>query len=361
MESPAPLLHLKKLHVGLGLRPIRPNLATSPDLGKPVGPSGVQASPLTRENGPDNRPALAASDLAMILLLAFAAAAALLPRSFAHRAAWLAAHCCVPPARNMARLIQAAGNFDPTTARVAAYQHLRLRALALLYFARGLIFGSHYTTELVGEEHIKAALANGRGAVLWISDFIFAGDVSKIGLSERGYWFSHLSRPEHGFSETRFGLRFLNPIRIRFELRYLRERVVHTREQPKRARARLLQHLRENRLVSISANAYEGRRLQQVDVLGGRLKLAPGAPATAFQSGAALLPVFVAPCPQPPHFRIVVEPAIPLPGEEQAEAIKKALSAYAPLLERYIVENPEVWRGWRDLDVGDPLPETALA
>ena len=224
-------------------------------------------------------------------------------------------------------------------------------------FVRGIIYRPNYTIEFEGEEHIKAALANGKGAVLWVSDFIFAGDVSKIGLSDRGYRVSHLSRPQHGFSQSRFGVRFLNPLKIRFELKYLHERVVHLRQEPKRAWTHLLALLSENRLVSIAACADEGRRLHDLKMLCSRFKLAPGAPALALQSGAALLPVFVLPSPEPPHFRVIVEAAIPLSKSSEATAIETALSAYASRLERYVSANPAVWRGWRQS--GDRLQRIA--
>ena len=50
--------------------------------------------------------------------------------------------------------------------------------------------------------------------------------VSKMALHRAGYGLVHLSRSEHGYSSTIFGMRCLNPLRSRIESRYLAERVV---------------------------------------------------------------------------------------------------------------------------------------
>ena len=79
---------------------------------------------------------------------------------------------------------------------------------------------------VVGREHIDEALAAGRGAVLWYCPFTHADVVFKRGLHEAGYRVNHLSAATHGFSDTRFGVAVLNPIKTGVESRYLKERCV---------------------------------------------------------------------------------------------------------------------------------------
>jgi hypothetical protein len=87
---------------------------------------------------------------------------------------------------------------------------------------------------LEGREHLDAALAAGRGAVLWTSPFSYADLVTKMALHDAGYAVSHLSAFSRGFSpnscwswtRSRFGMKVLSPLRTRIEDRYLRERVV---------------------------------------------------------------------------------------------------------------------------------------
>ena len=80
--------------------------------------------------------------------------------------------------------------------------------------------------QIEGAKHIEWALAQGHGVVLWVAGFVYSDLVTKKGLHEAGYLVSHLSRPTHGISPTRFGIRILNPFWTRIENRYLAERVV---------------------------------------------------------------------------------------------------------------------------------------
>lgn len=60
--------------------------------------------------------------------------------------------------------------------------------------------------QITGREHLDDALAEGRGAVIWVAHFAFASLFTKMALSDAGYKVSHISRPEHGVSKSRFGI-----------------------------------------------------------------------------------------------------------------------------------------------------------
>ena len=92
--------------------------------------------------------------------------------------------------------------------------------------------GWHPNTRLEGEEHLRAALAEGKGAILWLAPFVFNSATTKIVLHEKGYRVSHLSSPKHGYSETRFGVRYLNKVRCIPEDRCIAQRVVFDRYAP---------------------------------------------------------------------------------------------------------------------------------
>ena len=64
--------------------------------------------------------------------------------------------------------------------------------------------------EITGRQYLDEALADGKGAVLWVAHFSFASLFTKMALSQAGYRISHISRPEHGVSKSRFGVRYLN-------------------------------------------------------------------------------------------------------------------------------------------------------
>jgi hypothetical protein len=133
------------------------------------------------------------------------------------------------------------------------------------------------TIDLVGAEHLHAALAGGRGAVLWVAPLVFAPLVAKRALHEGGFSVHHLSRPNHGFSSTRFGVAVLNPVRTRVEDRYLAERITISKANETTAAVRALaDRLATNRIISITMTSL-GMRQADVPFLDGRVRVAPGA------------------------------------------------------------------------------------
>jgi lauroyl/myristoyl acyltransferase len=196
---------------------------------------------------------------------------------------------------------------------------------------------------VVGREHIDEALAAGRGAVLWYCPFAHADVVFKRGLHEAGYRVNHLSAATHGFSDTRFGRAVLNPIKTRVERRYLKERCVMGDSGVGEVIRGLLARLRQNELVSVTA-LQTGRRTGARPLFGGTLRLAKGAPNFALCAGAALIPIFVVPIPG--GYEVRIEPPLPSSGDGLEAQEEACISAYVPVLERYVVRYPSLWRGW---------------
>lgn len=220
------------------------------------------------------------------------------------------------------------------------------RLTALLAFLRAKFRAPPFDIVTEGTEHIDAALAQGRGVVLWLADLVYTNDVQYIALRENGYAPSHLTRPEHGFSDTRFGLKFLNPIRQKFELRYLHERIVYRRERPNEAGNLIRQRLGENSVVSIYASGYEGRKLVELEFLSGRLKIATGPPGIAHKQKCPILPVFALPDPNPLAFKVSIGKPLNLDDEDKDEAIIKATQELFAQLAPIVKERPELFRAW---------------
>lgn len=176
---------------------------------------------------------------------------------------------------------------------------------------------------LRGEAHLERALAEGRGAILWVAYGAFSDMMSKIALHEAGYPVWHLSRHTHGhFSWTRFGLRVLNPIRIAVERRFLADRVVIDPAAPKLALRRLAEHLDENRVVSITLWVQAGR-VTMVPFRDTELALPGGPAALALKSGAALLPVFTE-RNEDGTFTVTIEAPLNPGPDETADASREA-------------------------------------
>ena len=204
--------------------------------------------------------------------------------------------------------------------------------------------------ELQGAAHLDRALAAGNGAVLWVAHFCFNALATKKALCNAGYRVWHLSRPEHGFSKSTLGIALFNRIRVGAEVPHLAGRIIIDRDRPMAATLAAQRRLRRNEIVSITAGAWEGSRLAQVDLLGGKLELAVGAPGLARLAGAALLPVFTVRGPADDTIRVIIEEPLPVPAEGgMDEAVLEAARQFGTLLEDYVRRYPAEWRDWKNL------------
>jgi lauroyl/myristoyl acyltransferase len=206
---------------------------------------------------------------------------------------------------------------------------------------------------LVGRAHLDAALAHGRGAVLWTAPFSYADLVTKMALHQAGVALSHLSAFSRGFSPnsclvwdpTRFGTQVLSPLRTRVEDRHLRERIALPRDGSLAYVRRVERRLRENGVVSIRAGE-AGHRTVELPFLDGCIRLATGAPSIALGAGAALLPVFTVRT-GPGAFDVVIEPTLACDdAASRHDAVDALTRRYGRLLESYVLHHPQLWSGW---------------
>ncbi len=197
-------------------------------------------------------------------------------------------------------------------------------------------------------ERVDAGLARGRGVVLWVAHGFHGHLSAKIAFRKAGLQVTHLSHPSHGFSASRFGIRYLNRLQTRVEDPFIAERVLLPVGGQNTALNVLARRLRANGVVSITGQRGTGRTVA-APFLAGEIRLAPGAPAMAQMTGAALLPVFA--------FRgednvidVAVEPAIEIQADRpRDEAVGMAVRSYARMLEDYVLRYPKQWLGWVQL------------
>jgi lauroyl/myristoyl acyltransferase len=210
--------------------------------------------------------------------------------------------------------------------------------------------GWNPSLRLEGDENLKRALQDGRGAVLWIAHFSFNALAVKKALAEAGNKVVHLSRPEHGFSKSRFGIWALNPIRVNAELRYLADRIIINRAVPGGAKRAAGELLAANGIVSITAGAWEGRRVASSNLLGGTFELATGAPALADTFGSALLPVYAVRDDDDGVLKVIIDrPIDKVIDHELPERLSKMTQDFVTRMEPYILAYPEQWRDWKSL------------
>jgi lauroyl/myristoyl acyltransferase len=195
-----------------------------------------------------------------------------------------------------------------------------------------------------GRQHLAGALESGAGAVLWVGRFAWASLITKMGLHRAGVPVTHLSRPTHGFGESDFAVRQLNPFWTRIEDRFLRERIMLSPGAETAALRALRRRLGENGVVSIAVGDQAARTVG-VSVLGVPRKLATGPMHLALTSRAPLIPVFTV-RDEGGRFLVALEPPLDvrgLTGREERE--RDVGEQYASRLEAWVRRYPGQWLG----------------
>lgn len=193
---------------------------------------------------------------------------------------------------------------------------------------------------LAGKDYVDQALELGRGVVLFTATFSYRDLMAKAAFAQAGYALSHLSRDTHGFSETRFGKRWLNPIYTSIEECYLRERLVFSGSNTKVVSATLRERLKENAPVMITVTPL-GRRVETLPFLNGQIHIATGGLNFACENETPVLPVFTLRMSDG-ETTTFVGPALHQPeGAAPHEKIEAMLADYVPRLEKSVLCRPE--------------------
>lgn len=207
----------------------------------------------------------------------------------------------------------------------------------------------HFTIE--NDEELRQAREAGLGAILWIAHFVYNGLPLKKAMFQAGYRVSHLSRPEHGFSTTRFAVMVLNPIRSHVETRYLRKRIVIKRGAEHLALREARRLVKKGEIVSITAGHWEGKRIASMPIGKAFLPLAIGAPSLAHATGAPLFPVFIRQMGDQ-TFRITIGNQIEFDKAAQRDqVVQDAIHQFSGQLVPMVLSAPGQWRGWKYLRV----------
>jgi lauroyl/myristoyl acyltransferase len=200
------------------------------------------------------------------------------------------------------------------------------------------------TIRIQGREYVDAARAAGRGMIFWGSAFAYNDLILKMAVHRLGLRLFHYTRPVHGLSKTRFGIRFLNPVRTSIECRYLGARVC-AEERIKEAMEVLKQEAEAGGAISIKIGD-RGRRRVTVPFLNGRITLATGPIGLAQRWNARLLPTFTLQSDDGSFDVIIGAPLEANEADEDARA-KAIVESYVAQLTPYVLAHPEQWRGWR--------------
>jgi len=196
--------------------------------------------------------------------------------------------------------------------------------------------------QLRGQNHIEQALSRGRGVILWLAPDHFTGVVGHQAIHQAGYAVNMLSRPEHGFSTSVFGKRFLNRLAHGGgDTAHVKHIIMIDDGQAAIETVRRL--LREKRIVAILAAAYTDRPIR-CRFLDREIALASGPPRLALATGAALLPVFAH--RHADGYQVVVNPALEPGDSAKNTAIESLLAQFINQLENFVRQYPAESDDW---------------
>jgi len=212
--------------------------------------------------------------------------------------------------------------------------------------------------ELIGREKLDQARARGRGAILWFDNFAHFAVIGKRAFGEAGYPLWHLGSYLHGFSMTRYAIRFLNPRQIAVEGRYLAGRIMFDNRTLVAATRRVVEILAGNGVMAITNNANYGKSVRFPFGEKARLPIATTPLRLAAGRGVPLLPVSVIEVEPFRRYRVSIGPEITAPADvPEGEAIAAMAAAYIDYLLPLLRAHPDQWAGWGAL--GNALAATA--
>jgi hypothetical protein len=181
---------------------------------------------------------------------------------------------------------------------------------------------------------------------LWVGGFAHHQLITLMALRQADFAVHQLTRPEHGFSTSLFGIRWLNRLWTRIERRFIAERVVILNNDAGPALQLLRRRLGANSIVWIAIGP-EARRTLDVPFLGATIRLPTGPLHLARTSHAALLPVFIIRA-NDGSYDVTIERRLDVDTDI---SYSSAARSYVVMLEPYVTAHPEQWGGWETLIV----------
>ena len=206
--------------------------------------------------------------------------------------------------------------------------------------------------DVVGAEHLEAARAAGRGAVLWESGFFGRRNVAKQALQRAGFAIHQVHDERHragfatDFQRSWLSERVVLPYFAARERRFVDEIIALPGSTSLAFTRRLAEVLHRNALLCITADFPQGRRLVTVPLCGEPKRFATGMVSLARACGAPLLPLFCV-RERDGRIRAIVEPPVAIqPDGDRDDGTDAAVRGYASVLERYIRRYPDQYRSW---------------
>jgi lauroyl/myristoyl acyltransferase len=206
--------------------------------------------------------------------------------------------------------------------------------------------------EIQGIEHLQRALENGKGVILWESQFGAKTLAPRI-LHEKGLSVHEVHAESHlwGLNSYPPSMSWVTRHVIRaaferWEKRSVAEIIYLPKSDSLAFTRTLLKRLKQNGILSITGDGKFGRNLIPLRFLGWTDFFSPGMVSLAKTSGAPILPMF---CYQDRNddTNLIIESPIRIDtslGREQG--LESSLEQYVSLFESYVTRYPEKYLYW---------------
>ena len=209
-----------------------------------------------------------------------------------------------------------------------------------------------------GLEHLRSALAAGKGVIIWESTFFGRRFLAKQILHAHGFRIYHVHSNHHlgpffrrKRTNTLVEKRLLIPFYDRLELEFLAGIVRLSPFNSSFGYARVFrQLLRDNRIICVSGDVKLGQRFVEKTFLGRTRSFPTGMISLAKMTGAPILPTF---CyrDENGNRRVTVHKPIDLNFASAREDMQRsAVYQFTELLEKYVREYPEQTVSWHGQD-----------
>jgi KDO2-lipid IV(A) lauroyltransferase len=200
------------------------------------------------------------------------------------------------------------------------------------------------TVEIEGADHIRAALAAGKGAIVFSGHF--------------GYWELHGLTHALVLSPMSVLARPLDNPHLHDLLERMRRATGNNVIYRQGALRRVLRALNANECVAILIDQHiQGADAVPVDFFGRPAATTSALATLALRTGARLVPAFAIPLPDG-RCRLVYEPAVEVPAATVEDPVLELTQRCTDVLEMYVRRYPHLWlwmhRRWRDVSTMEP-------
>jgi KDO2-lipid IV(A) lauroyltransferase len=194
---------------------------------------------------------------------------------------------------------------------------------------------------LEGRQHLDAALAGGRGALILLSH-LGANQMIMPALGFRDYRLNQISRAARAENDEYQGRHLSALFKKIIDLQRSYEESLPARHiDVYRNLREVFRKLRANELVAVAGDGRYGTEWTPHPFLGRPATFSPGPWLIAHRTGAPLLPTFVLRPRQGDKYQVIIEPPLALPYEADAPTFLQAgLDAYVRRLENYFYHFP---------------------